>query len=133
GGFLFRACQALNRLKPIIKDMGKGSRAPSPSFCPVPGPATGSSTAPAGKPGRLCRRAFPALCDKNLFPGPEKFFFPRLFLCRSRPCGDFSPVGPPPVTRAVFFKKHPDFIEQDQSGLFFSTGRGPLFSPGERV
>ena len=41
-----------------IKDMGKGSRAPSPLFCPAPAPATGSSTAPADKPGRLCRSGF---------------------------------------------------------------------------
>ena len=41
-----------------IKDMGKGSHAPSPSFYPASDPATGSSTAPAGKPGRLCRSGF---------------------------------------------------------------------------
>lgn len=93
------------------KTCGEGARAPSPLFCPVPSPAAGSGTGRRSRAGRPTGTALPVPCDKNLFPGPEKFFFPRLFLCWARPCGDLPPMGTPSASRSVFLKKVTDFIE----------------------
>lgn len=91
--------------------VGKGPGPLPPCFVlsPLPRPAAARAggAGPAGSTGT----ALPVPCDKNLFPGPEKFFFPRLFLCWARPCGDLPPMGTPSASRSVFLKKVTDFIE----------------------